>query len=97
MKLKANYKKLTLRIDGFTPYTLPMGRLAEYLKDLAAIFGTQTDAHFIEVGDGSADVPWYGAVHVFPPWIIRTESPRPFLNKHHIFAKALNARADIHF
>ena len=56
MKLKANYKKLTLRIDGFTPYTLPMGRLAEYLKDLAAIFGTQTDAHFIEVGDGSAEL-----------------------------------------
>ena len=56
MKLKANYKKLTLKIDGFTPYTLPIGRLAEYLKDLAAILGAQTDAHFIEVGDGSAEL-----------------------------------------
>ena len=57
----AVYKRLTLKIDGYTPHTLPILRLIEYLRDLAALLGTESDAHFIEVGEGSAalahDIP----------------------------------------
>lgn len=48
------YKKITLFIDGFTPDTLPIGRLAEYLKNFAALVGPDADIHFQKVGRGSA-------------------------------------------
>jgi hypothetical protein len=58
---KAKYKRLTLKIDGYTPHTLPMVRLADYLRDLAALLGAENDAHFIEVSEGSAEL-----VHEIP-------------------------------
>jgi hypothetical protein len=51
----ANRKQLfEFVIDAFTPDTLPMGRLAEYLADLAALLGEKDRVHFIQVGEGSA-------------------------------------------
>lgn len=47
-------KKITFIIDGFTPDTLPIGRLAEYLKNFAALVGNDADVHFQRVGKGSA-------------------------------------------
>jgi hypothetical protein len=47
-------KKITFIIDGFTPDTLPIGRLAEYLKNFAVLVGTDADVHFERVGKGSA-------------------------------------------
>jgi hypothetical protein len=47
-------KKITFVIDGFTPDTLPIGRLAEYLKNFAALVGAENDVHFERVGKGSA-------------------------------------------
>lgn len=41
-------------IDAFTPETLPMARLAEYLTDLAVLLGEKELVHFVNVGDGSA-------------------------------------------
>lgn len=41
-------------IDAYTPETLPMARLAEYLTDLSALLGEKDLVHFIEVGEGSA-------------------------------------------
>lgn len=41
-------------IDVFTPGTLPMARLAEYLSDLAELFGSKPQVHFIGVDEGSA-------------------------------------------
>lgn len=52
----AKYRKLKLRIDGFTPHTLPMARLADYIRDLADLLGSESDAHLIAVGEGSADL-----------------------------------------
>lgn len=41
-------------IDAFTPDTLPMARLAEYMADLAVIVGERESVHFVAVAPGSA-------------------------------------------
>lgn len=48
------YKKIKLIIDGYTPNTLPIAKLADYLKNFAALVGTEADIHFEKVGKGSA-------------------------------------------
>ena len=50
----AEKQRFLFKIDGFTPDTLPMARLAEYLTDLAALLGEKERVHFKEVKDGSA-------------------------------------------
>jgi len=45
-----------LIIDAFTPDTLPMSRLAEYLKSFAAMLGSEANVHFDSVLEGSAPV-----------------------------------------
>lgn len=42
------------RIDSFTPDTLPMARLAEYLGTLAKLLGHTEHTHFVRVDSGSA-------------------------------------------
>lgn len=42
------------RIDAFTPDTLPMSRLADYLSALAKMLGHQEHTHFVRVDPGSA-------------------------------------------
>ena len=46
----------TFRIDAFTPDTLPMARLAEYMAALAELIGSQTSTHFVRLAPGSARV-----------------------------------------
>jgi hypothetical protein len=46
----------TFRIDSFTPDTLPMARLAQYLAELAALLGESDRVHFRELKRGSAQV-----------------------------------------
>lgn len=41
-------------IDGFTPTTLSMRRLQDYIPHLVEIFGNQDDVHLLRVEDGSA-------------------------------------------
>lgn len=43
-----------LRIDAFTPETLPMSRLAEYLVQLSDLLGNHEHVHFLSVKKGSA-------------------------------------------
>ncbi|MCY4593908.1 MAG: hypothetical protein OXC19_03820 [Bryobacterales bacterium] len=40
-------------IDAFTPDTLPMSRLAEYMADLARLLGEVERVHFLRLEDGS--------------------------------------------
>jgi hypothetical protein len=47
-------KKITFIIDGFTPETLPIYRLADYLRYFAALVGPDADVRFERVGEGSA-------------------------------------------
>jgi hypothetical protein len=43
-------------IDAFTPDTLPMARLAEYLSALAKLIGHPEHTHFVRVDEGSAQL-----------------------------------------
>ena len=43
-----------LTIDAFTPQTLPMARLAEYMAELARLLGEQANVHFSHLERGSA-------------------------------------------
>ncbi len=40
-------------IDAYSPETLPMSRLAEYMTDLARLFGTAERVHFVRLEAGS--------------------------------------------
>jgi len=42
------------KIDAFTPATLPMARLAEYMADLAIILGEPENVHFVRLEESSA-------------------------------------------
>lgn len=44
------------RIDAFTPETLPMARLAQYLEQLAKLLGHTEHTHFVRVDPGSAQL-----------------------------------------
>lgn len=47
-------KEIRFHIEGTTPQTLPMARLAEYLKELAILCGHARHVHFLRVETGSA-------------------------------------------
>ena len=42
------------KIDAFTPDTLPMARLAEYMSDFAKMLGEPESVHFDRIENGSA-------------------------------------------
>jgi hypothetical protein len=42
----------TFRIDVFTPETMPMARLAEYLAELSKLVGHSQSTHFDRVAPG---------------------------------------------
>lgn len=52
----AEFAEYRFVIDVFTPRTLPMARLAEYLTDLAELFSQKSQVHFIGVDEGSANL-----------------------------------------
>lgn len=56
------------RIDVFTPETLPMARLAEYMADLAVLLGNVEKVHFVRLKKGSTvlvhAVEWEAAAKV---------------------------------
>jgi hypothetical protein len=41
------------RIDAFSPDTMPMERLAEYMAELAKLLGSQQSVHFVRLEPGS--------------------------------------------
>lgn len=47
-------KELDFSIDVFSPDTIPMSRLAEYMLQLANLYGSESAVHFREVRKGSA-------------------------------------------
>lgn len=49
-------KELTLKLDGTSPDKLTMSRLAEYLRELAVLYGSVEQVHFDRVAPGSADL-----------------------------------------
>jgi hypothetical protein len=49
-----DFPEYVFRIEGLTPETLSMVRLAEYLADLAKLMGAKDNVHFDCIEDGSA-------------------------------------------
>lgn len=49
----------TFKIDALTPETLPLKRLTEYLREIAALFGETEHVHFDRVSEGSARLIQY--------------------------------------
>lgn len=47
-------KELDFSIDAFSPDTIPMSRLAQYMLELAALYGSEPAVHFNEIRKGSA-------------------------------------------
>jgi len=47
-------KEIRFHIEGTTPHTISMARLAEYLAELATLFGNKKHVHFLRVETGSA-------------------------------------------
>lgn len=52
----SNGQEYIFKIDAFTPETLPMARLAEYLADLAIMLGEVRSVHFVRLDGGSTSV-----------------------------------------
>lgn len=50
---KNRRKELRFHIHEYTPHTLPMERLAEYLKNLAVLLGSTEEVHFVRLEAGS--------------------------------------------
>lgn len=51
-----NRENYRLEIDAFSPETIPMSRLAEYMADLADLLGNQDHVHFVGLEAKSTDV-----------------------------------------
>lgn len=45
-----------LKIEAYTPDTMPMQRLAEYLAELASMLGERTSVHFVRLEPGSTSI-----------------------------------------
>jgi hypothetical protein len=58
---------LQFKIDGFTPETLPMERLAAYMAELAVLFANSERVHFDKVRRGSA---------LLQAWVEATAAPK---------------------
>jgi len=47
------WKELRFKIDSYTPATIPMARLAEYMTELAMLLGEAPYVHFVGLEEGS--------------------------------------------
>lgn len=60
-----DWKEFRFKIDGekdgvkITPYTIPLSRLAIYLRDLAQLLGHNESVHLMKVDEGSAEPVFY--------------------------------------
>jgi hypothetical protein len=63
-------------IDAFTPDTLPMSRLGEYLVQLSTLLGHKERVHFIEVGEGSATLVHAVEAPAYPKVLDRVAAVR---------------------
>ncbi|HTX48682.1 MAG TPA: hypothetical protein VME40_04750, partial [Caulobacteraceae bacterium] len=49
----AGDNEFRFRISAYTPATMPLGRLAEYLAELAKVLGEDQAVHLVELDEGS--------------------------------------------
>jgi hypothetical protein len=65
-----------LHIDAFTPSTIPMARLAQYMSELAALLGNTENVHFTKVKKGSVGVVARVSHEAIPKVRIRLHNAR---------------------
>src|SRR4029077_2307562 len=49
-------KRLVFYIDAYSPATIPMAKLAEYMADFAALLGKEHAVHFERLKEGSTAI-----------------------------------------
>ena len=49
----ADGREIRFKINAYTPATIPMSRLAEYMADFAELLGEPASVHFVRLDDGS--------------------------------------------
>jgi hypothetical protein len=49
-------KRLIFYIDAYSPETIPMAKLAEYMADFATLLGKENAVHFAGLGEGSTQI-----------------------------------------
>jgi len=54
-KRKGGTREYRFKIDAYSPETMPLSRLAEYLADLSVLFGEDKSVHLIRIEGGSTD------------------------------------------
>ena len=64
------------KIEAFTPETMPMARLAEYLAELAAILGEPKSVHLVRIEAGSTTLVHKIEHEAIPKVHARTEAVR---------------------
>lgn len=64
---------LTFKIDAWTPDTIPMARLAEYMRLVAALYGEQGEVHFRQLRKGSAVLVSTVEREAFPKVVTRLQ------------------------
>jgi hypothetical protein len=47
------HREYRFEIDAFSPISIPMSRLAEYVSDLAKVFGNNNSVHLLKIEGGS--------------------------------------------
>lgn len=52
----ADTEEFRLKIEAYTPETMPMERLAEYLAELAKMLGESASVHFVKLETGSTSL-----------------------------------------
>lgn len=69
-------KPLRFKIGAYTPETIPMERLAQYMGDLAAMLGDQSAVHFVELKEGSTEIVHKIDHEAYPKVLDRVEDVR---------------------
>lgn len=72
----ASGHELRFLIDIYTPETLPMARLAEYMADLARLYGEQPNVHFVKLEAGSTVIVNAVDDEAMPKVLTRTKQVR---------------------
>ena len=49
-------RRFRFKIDAYSPETMPMARLAEYMSDLSKMMGSQENVHFVAIEPGSFEI-----------------------------------------
>ena len=55
------HREYRFEIDAFTPATIPMARLAEYVSDLAKMFGNNSSVHLGRI-EGEVPCPSFSLI-----------------------------------